>query len=166
LSKIGTGFDEATFCSDFKGRKSDMMILCGSTKDEGGLEQFTGRVFRAEFPTIIDLVDDNHICKNHWRVRKNWYYERGGKIEVFKMIPDPSTGSNNFTKIDGDDDDNTSATTQDKIMNINNAQMNRLYGQTSISSIQPQSRGSTSVPVRSQNTVRTVKLNIDYSNFK
>jgi hypothetical protein len=143
------------------------MILCGSTKDEGGLEQFTGRVFRADFPTIIDLVDDNHICKNHWRVRKNWYYERGGKIEVFKMIPDLMTGSNNFTKIEGDDDDNTASTTQDKIININNAQLNRLYAQNSIpfqSSVVSQSRGSTSVPVQPENSMKTVKLNIDYSN--
>lgn len=128
LSKIGTGFDEATFCKDFKGRKSDMMILCGSTKDEGSLEQFTGRVFRADFPTIIDLVDDNHICKNHWRERKNWYYERGGKIQVYEMLPDPNTNMVYFNKRKTDDDDDiTKVLSQEKIKNINNAQINFLF---------------------------------------
>lgn len=87
IPKIGTGFDEATACKDFKNRKSDTMILAGSTKDEGGLEQFTGRVFRADMPTIIDFVDDNSIIKNHWKARKKWYLGEGHicDIKVIKM---------------------------------------------------------------------------------
>ena len=171
LSKIGTGFDEATFCRDFKGRKSDMMILCGSTKDEGGLEQFTGRVFRAEFPTIIDLVDDNHICKNHWRIRKNWYYERGGKIKVYKMIPDPNTKINNFIEINDDDDSNINDTTQDKIINITNAQFDRLHAKTLAVYnnnktqvpiyIPPSTPSETAIAMRNQ--AQMIRLKIDYS---
>lgn len=130
MSKIGTGFDESTFCKDFKGRKSDMMILCGSTKNQGNLEQFTGRVFRADFPTIIDLVDDHQICKNHWRERRKWYYERGGKIEVYEMMPDPNTGCNKFNKLNTDNDDNTNDLSQSRIESIRNAQINKLYSQT------------------------------------
>ena len=94
MSKIGTGFDESTFCIDFKGRKSNMMIICGSTKDEVGLEQFTGRVFRAKFPIIFDLVDDNPISKKHWSARSKWYLERNGTIKTYQINPNNKNKTN------------------------------------------------------------------------
>jgi hypothetical protein len=130
LSKIGTGFDEATFCRDFGGRKLDMLIFCGSTKDEGSLEQFTGRVFRADFPVIFDLVDNNHISKNHWRIRRDWYYERGGKIEVVEMKADEKTGSPIYVKSLNDNDDNINiGITPEKIVGITMAQNKYLHVQ-------------------------------------
>ena len=90
VSKIGTGFDEQTFCDDWGGQNSNMMILTGSTKSLTGLEQITGRVFRASFPVIVDLVDDNAICKRHWTERRKWYEdeERKGTIHYINMVPD------------------------------------------------------------------------------
>lgn len=87
IGKIGTGFDEAMACPDWGGQRSNMMILTGSTKSLTGLEQFTGRVFRSSFPTIIDLVDDNRICKRHWTERRKWYEdeERNGEIHYIEM---------------------------------------------------------------------------------
>lgn len=85
ISKIGTGFDEAMACPDWGGERSNMLILTGSTKSLQGLEQFTGRVFRAEFPTIIDFVDDNRICKSHWTQRNKWYEDPGRNGQVFHV---------------------------------------------------------------------------------
>ena len=94
IQKIGTGFDEQTFAEDWSGQNSNMMILTGSTKSLSGLEQIVGRIFRVDFPTVIDLVDDNAICKRHWSERKKWYEdeERNGKIHYIDMIP---TSENN-----------------------------------------------------------------------
>ena len=74
-------------CPDWGGQRSNMLILTGSTKSLSGLEQFTGRVFRADFPTIIDLVDDNRICKGHWTKRRKWYEDedRNGEIHYIAM---------------------------------------------------------------------------------
>ena len=96
IGKLSTGFDEGTSCPDWGGQRSNMMILTGSTKSLQGLEQMTGRVFRAEFPTIIDLVDDNRICKSHWNQRKKWYEdpERNGEIFYVEMKQSTSEVNN------------------------------------------------------------------------
>lgn len=96
ISKIGTGFDEAMACPDWGGQKSNMMILTGSTKSLSGLEQITGRVFRSRFPTIIDLVDDNRICKRHWTQRRKWYEDpdRNGEIHYIEMKRDEGAQGN------------------------------------------------------------------------
>lgn len=96
ISKIGTGFDEAMACPDWGGQKSNMMILTGSTKSLSGLEQITGRVFRSSFPTIIDLVDDNRICKRHWTQRRKWYEDpdRNGEIHYIEMKRDEGSQGN------------------------------------------------------------------------
>lgn len=93
IGKIGTGFDEEMVCPDWGGERSNMMILTGSTKSLQGLEQFTGRVFRSEFPIIIDFVDNNRICKSHWNDRRKWYEdpERNGEI----IYCDPPKSNNN-----------------------------------------------------------------------
>ena len=69
-------------CPDWSGERSNMLILTGSTKSLTGLEQMTGRVFRAAFPTIIDMVDNNKICKRHWTERKKWYEDEGRNAEI------------------------------------------------------------------------------------
>jgi len=87
FKKAGTGFDEAQSCPDWGGQRSNMMILAGSTKSLTGLDQFIGRVFRADFPVIIDLVDNNRISKSHWTQRKKLYEdpERNGVIHTIVM---------------------------------------------------------------------------------
>jgi len=87
ISKIGTGFDEKTACPNFNGVRINMLILCTSIKKASLLEQSIGRVFRAEMPVVIDLVDDNPILKRHWKERQKWYISRNGTIKTIKMIP-------------------------------------------------------------------------------
>lgn len=87
ISKIGTGFDEKTACPDFNGIRINMLILCTSIKKASQLEQSIGRVFRAEMPVVIDLVDDNPILKRHWNERKKWYISRNGTLKNIKMVP-------------------------------------------------------------------------------
>ena len=81
INKIGTGFDEASFCDDFKGVKINLGILVHSVAKKQLLEQTVGRVFRADFPNIMHLVDDDKTIQNHWRKAKTWYKSKGGEIE-------------------------------------------------------------------------------------
>ena len=73
--KIGTAFDEQLSCPDWSGIRSNILMLVGSTKSLSGLHQFCGRVYRSEFPVIIDFVDNNSICKRHWTERKKYYLD-------------------------------------------------------------------------------------------
>jgi superfamily II DNA or RNA helicase len=84
VSKIGTGFDEETCCPDFKGVRIKILILVSSNKSEGIIEQILGRSFRAEDPSIYSLVDDNRICKNHWRELTKWSKSNCGTIKEYK----------------------------------------------------------------------------------
>ena len=81
-SKIGTGFDECLVCPDWGGKRSNLMIMTGSTKSLQALDQWTGRIFRADFPNIFYLDDDNRISKNHWRDMRKWFEssDRNGTI--------------------------------------------------------------------------------------
>ena len=80
ISKIGTGFDEETVCEDFGGVRLDVLLLVGSMRSVGLLEQVAGRVFRSQFPTIIHFVDDNKISTNHWNAGYPWYISRNGQV--------------------------------------------------------------------------------------
>jgi superfamily II DNA or RNA helicase len=86
-SKIGTGFDEKNACPNYNGIRINMLILATSIKKASLLEQTVGRVFRAELPVIIDLVDFNPILKRHWNERKKWYISRNGTIQNIRMVP-------------------------------------------------------------------------------
>ncbi len=85
IKKIGTGFDEENACENFSGERINMGILTTSIKDESLLAQCVGRTFRAENPTIIDLVDDHGIFSRHWKIRQKWYIDKGAEIEVVRM---------------------------------------------------------------------------------
>jgi hypothetical protein len=80
-SKIGTGFDPATSCPTYEGRPFDLLILASSIKKYEMLVQYVGRVFRAEFPTVVYLVDDDYIFANHWNKSARWFLAHGGVIE-------------------------------------------------------------------------------------
>lgn len=66
VSKIGTGFDEATFCDDYDGVTIDMLIMMTSYKDPNVIEQAFGRVFRAKNPVIYYLLDNDKLSTKHW----------------------------------------------------------------------------------------------------
>jgi len=80
LSKIGTGMDPATSCPTYAGQPFDLLILVTSIKKTAALVQNIGRVFRADFPTVICLVDNDTIFKNHWYKARKWYIMHGGII--------------------------------------------------------------------------------------
>lgn len=78
ISKIGTGFDEESFCDNFGGVKINLGIITHSVKSTSLLKQSVGRVFRSDFPNIMHLVDDDKTIQNHWTIAKRWYKSKGG----------------------------------------------------------------------------------------
>lgn len=96
FSKIGTGFDEANFCPDFKGKKSDTLIIACSisakitvknvpkgedfssyyTDDEiseiSRIEQIRGRVMRSDDPCIVYFSVNHPTHKKHIRGFLQW----------------------------------------------------------------------------------------------
>jgi hypothetical protein len=79
-SKIGTGFDPATSCPTYAGKPFDLLILVCSIKKYSALVQNVGRIFRAEFPTVMHFVDNDSIYNNHWYKSKKWYVLHGGIV--------------------------------------------------------------------------------------
>jgi hypothetical protein len=77
ISKVGRGFDEKKGCHDWKGERINMLILASPTRK---IEQIAGRVFRADVPIIIDIVDSHKNTKVHWNIRKKWYESRNGLV--------------------------------------------------------------------------------------
>lgn len=73
-SKLGTGFDEATFCSDFSGTNINMIIIYNSYKSLIQLEQNIGRS-RDEFPDIFHIVDKDSIIYRHWLELRKFYID-------------------------------------------------------------------------------------------
>lgn len=105
ISKIGTGFDEATACANFKGKKSDTLILASSVKcdipikkikdgeniskvytDEelaeiARIEQIRGRVMRADNTPYIVYFSVNHPShKKHIKGYTRWAPVVNGKV--------------------------------------------------------------------------------------
>lgn len=81
-SKIGTGFDQANFCSTYSGKPFDLLILVTSLKKYSAICQNIGRVFRCrdKIPTVMHLVDNDSIFKSHWYKARKWYLKRGATI--------------------------------------------------------------------------------------
>lgn len=84
-SKIGTGFDPATSCPTYAGRPFDLLILACSMKKYNMMVQNIGRVFRAEMPYVIHLVDDDDIYRNHWLKARRWYVTHGGTVTEYNI---------------------------------------------------------------------------------
>lgn len=74
MQKCGTGFDEESYCTDFGGKRIDVVILCCSIGNVEGLEQILGRSFRADHPIIIYLVDNEKMIVKHWNLAVKWAY--------------------------------------------------------------------------------------------
>lgn len=88
MSKVGTGFDQATCCPDFSGRRFDLLLMVAWIKKYQELVQYVGRVFRADYPTIMHFVDDDSIYQSHWNKANAWYKKRGG---VMSEVNIPNT---------------------------------------------------------------------------
>lgn len=95
--KVGTGFDPATSCPTYSGRPFDLLILVCSIKKPSGLTQNVGRVFRAEFPTVMHFVDNDDIYKSHYCLAKKWYIARGGILSEHNIPNTTETTSSNTT---------------------------------------------------------------------
>lgn len=80
-SKIGTGFDEATFCPNFSGKHIDMIIIFNSYKSLIQLEQNIGRS-RADFPVIYHFVDKDSIIYNHWLALRKFYLDESSAVKA------------------------------------------------------------------------------------
>lgn len=87
-SKIGTGFDQATACPNYSGKRFNLLILACSIKKYAMLVQNVGRVFRADYPTIMHMVDNDDIYKSHWYKSRKWYLARGGTIMEYTIPED------------------------------------------------------------------------------
>lgn len=83
-AKTGRGFDQESKCKGWDGRRFNMLIRADSTVKE---EQAAGRVFRADIPWVIDIVDSHENVQKHWRSRYKWYVSRNGIVKhVTKMF--------------------------------------------------------------------------------
>lgn len=82
VSKIGTGFDQESFCKTFDGKKFNMLILTCSIKKVNNLIQIAGRVFRSDDPVIYHLVDKSDLLERHWKGCQKWYKQAGGEIFI------------------------------------------------------------------------------------
>jgi hypothetical protein len=85
-SKVGTGFDQATSCPNYSGKRFNVVIIVCSMKKYSMLVQNVGRGFRADYPTIVYLVDNDEIYKSHWYKCRKWFLTRGGIIKE-QIIP-------------------------------------------------------------------------------
>lgn len=67
MKKAGVGFNDPTL---------DMLVLATSVKN---VKQYEGRI-RTMNNIIYDLVDRCSVLEKHWRIRKDWYVQRGAMI--------------------------------------------------------------------------------------
>ena len=67
--KAGVGFDPKGF---------DMLMLASDSKD---VRQFEGRI-RLHDNIVMDFVDNNSVLESHWKLREQWYIQRGATIEM------------------------------------------------------------------------------------
>ena len=84
VSKIGCGFDEATFANCYNGKRIDLLIFLASYKNVATIEQSVGRVLRSENPEIIYLCDQDSVCDSHWRVFRDWSISNNGTCFSYK----------------------------------------------------------------------------------
>jgi superfamily II DNA or RNA helicase len=80
ISKIGTGYDQASSCHNYSGNRFNILILATSVKKYSTLIQTVGRVFRSENPLVYHLVDNDSIIKSHWYFCRKFYLSRNAKL--------------------------------------------------------------------------------------
>lgn len=77
--KCQLGFDDATTCRNYGGRRLDMIILGWTTKSPAVIEQIVGRM-RIENGVLVDIVHNFSSFNKHYKVREEFYKSRNGKI--------------------------------------------------------------------------------------
>lgn len=88
VPKMGTGFDEENACSNFSGKKSNVLIIVLSVKQWQLYEQMRGRVMRGKSPIVIWLYDRNAICKRHFKELIPWITQTNGVVVDVNYMPD------------------------------------------------------------------------------
>lgn len=66
IKKGGTGMDHPF----------TMLVMASDVKD---VRQYEGRIRKTD-NVILDFVDDNPSCEKHWKLREDWYINKGGTI--------------------------------------------------------------------------------------
>lgn len=92
ISKLGVGFDSAMSALEYDGQPINLLILTTTIKSISTLEQVVGRAQRANNPTIIQILANDKICENHWKLNKPWYSSRSGNITIWDTIPKDPKG--------------------------------------------------------------------------
>jgi len=100
VPKLGTGFDEATFCESFSGIKLDLLILPVSIGNPNLVKQTVGRVLRAQYPQVIYFVDSIRMIQAHWRSSKKWAESETGII----MELEPPNGDEQMPILENPED--------------------------------------------------------------
>ena len=91
LSKISTGFDESTNCSNFQGIKSNVLILTHTIKKWQLFTQIRGRMRFDEdglIPIFVWLSDNNQMCKRHFKDLIPCMQDTNGDITEINYIED------------------------------------------------------------------------------
>ncbi len=83
VSKIGTGFDQDSFCDIYDGIKFNFLIVACYIKKNNLLNQSIGRIFRANNPTVIQMLDLNSGFKTIWNKNLKWYRDRKADISLY-----------------------------------------------------------------------------------
>ncbi len=81
VSKVSVGFDEKESCSNWGGKRINMLILPNSILNN---EQVYGRAGRAPLSVIVEFSDKNRNIKNHLNKKRKWSESRGGIILELK----------------------------------------------------------------------------------
>lgn len=84
VSKIGTAFDAATLCVDYRGIPFDVLIIMGSFYSKTILVQCIGRVLRAPAATVYHLVNvNNKTYVKHWNFCLKWYKKKAKSVSIY-----------------------------------------------------------------------------------
>jgi hypothetical protein len=101
MSKIGTGFDAATFLDRFGGRSPDTLILAHTVKQWQAYTQLVGRVMRAAagvVPVVVYMLTRNRITASHLSGLSRYIASTGGAIE--KAVRGAGAGAGGALLID------------------------------------------------------------------
>ncbi len=77
--KMSFGFDEESTAEDWQGIRISAFVICDSIKSLTSFEQSVGRVMRATYPLVIDIVNRDDMYERHFDKRVEWYQDVLGK---------------------------------------------------------------------------------------
>lgn len=90
ISKLSTGFDEQNACKNFKGIKSNVLILTHSVKSIPLFTQIKGRMRYEDglIPIFIWLADKNNMIKRHFKELSTYMEESNADIYSMDYMED------------------------------------------------------------------------------